>query len=119
MKFFIPNATSSAEAEQMLQSIADFVKVPLPAVHERIWRLCYEHEGQRYVAEVGRPISPLYQEGEEVVIAFEESNEEVIAIVGSGLLLICLPTRGALEGLPIMVGTHSIHSVDYFDPPPF
>jgi hypothetical protein len=119
MKFYVPNTATAVEAEEMLQSIVEFVKAPVPSVHARIRRICYEHEGQLYAAEVGRPISPIYQEGEEAVVVFRENNEEVIAIVGSGLLFICLPTRGALQGLPIMVGAHSVQSVSYFDPPPF
>ena len=49
-QFFIPGATSPEEAEHVLATIAPFVHRLVPPPHERLFRIVYEHNGERYVA---------------------------------------------------------------------
>src|SRR5262249_57606714 len=60
MKFFIPGASCTDEAEAVLHSITRLEKRSMPAPQERIFRLAYEHNGERYVAEVGQPMDQYY-----------------------------------------------------------
>ena len=103
MKFFVPGASCTDEAEAVLQSITRLEKRPVPAPDERIFRLTYEHNGRRYVAEVGQPLDPYYS-----------TKGAVIAIIGGHPLMICTPDRGVIRGFPIYVGTHCVEHVEYF-----
>ena len=91
MKFFVPGASCTDEAEALLQSITRLEKRPVPAPDERIFRLTYEHNGRRYVAEVGQPMDPYYN-----------TKGAVIAILGGHPLMICTPDRGVIRGSPIL-----------------
>ena len=104
MKFFIPGASCTDEAEAVLQSITRLEKRSMPAPQERIFRLAYEHNGERYVAEVGQPMDQYY-----------DTRGPVIAIIGGHPLMICTPDRGVAHGDPIYVGTHCVEYAEYFD----
>jgi hypothetical protein len=104
MQFFIPGAATAEEAEMVLASTARFVARRKPQPPERIFRLTYEHNGERHVAEVGKPIDPYYK-----------SHGPVIAIIGGNPLLICMRDRGVLCGGPILVATQSVEKAEYFD----
>ncbi|MEQ1741348.1 MAG: hypothetical protein ABL869_02445 [Candidatus Nitrotoga sp.] len=103
MKFFLPAAKDRAEADVILESIAKFIGVPLPK--RRIFRLAYIHNGQRYEAEVGKPMAAYY----------ETSKQPVVAILGEDPYCICLPDRGVLRGSPIYAGRMSVQRIDYFE----
>ena len=106
MEFFIPGASTSEEAEKVLASIATFVQTRKPQPAERLFGLTYEHNGKRYVAQVGKPIDPYYR-----------SDGPVIAIFDGNPLLICTRDRGVLRSGPILVSSQSVEKADYFDCP--
>ena len=60
MKFSIPHASDSAEAERVLQAIARFVNAPVP--EQRIFRMTYVHNRHEFSVEVGKPMPAYYQE---------------------------------------------------------
>src|SRR5262249_57396086 len=103
MKFFIPGASCADEAEAVLQSITRLEKRSMPAPQERIFRLAYEHNGERYVAEVGQPIDQYY-----------DTRGPVIAIIGGQPLMICTPHRGVAPPHPNHLGTPTLHDAAYF-----
>lgn len=105
MKFFLPlNVEGAEEAENNLECIARFANATIP--EPRIFRLEYKHNGREMVAEVGKPIDPYYEEGNQIVIA--------ILLSGAGYA-VCLPLRGVGRGEPIMVGHDSVIRIEYFD----
>ena len=104
MKFFIPHASSEAEAESVLEAIAKFVGASVPPPDKRIFRMAYRHNGQDFTVEVGQPIPIYYREG----------NQKVIAILAGNPYLVCLPTRGVVQGAPIYVGASTVCGVEYF-----
>ena len=104
MEFFVPPASGPEEAESVLAAVAAFVGATVPPPDRRIRKLVFAHNGQRFTVEVGKPIPPYYREG----------DQEVVCILGSDPLMVCLPTRGVLRGDPILVGASTVHRVDYF-----
>lgn len=105
MKFFVPHASGPAEAESVLASVAAFVGAALPPPDRRIHKLTYTHNGRQFIVEVGKPIPPYYQEG----------DQEVVCIFGGDPFKVCLPTRGVVRGDPILVGSSGVHTVEHFD----
>lgn len=107
MKFFIPELEGDpACAEEVLIAIAKFVGAPLPEPDKRIRRIAYRHNGKNYTAEVGKPVARYY----------EEKEDTVLAIIGANPVCICLPFRGVLRGIPILVGSNAVDEIVFFDP---
>ena len=60
MKFFIPQASSDAEAESVLVGIAKFVGADVPPPDKRIFKLAFSHNGKDFAMEVGKPVPPYF-----------------------------------------------------------
>ena len=104
MKFFIPHAKETKEAERVFASIAEFNKVPKQ--DKRIFKISYSHNGKRMTAEVGKPVDEYYKENGDVIAILQHDN----------LILVCLPNRGVLNGSPILVGFDEFSThIEYFD----
>ncbi len=102
MQFFVPIA--GHEAERTLAAIGEFVGIAPPsAPQERIASISWEHNGKRYLAEVGRPIDPYF--GGEVVAAILD---------GGRCYSICTASRGMYRGGPIYAGKIAKTAVTYF-----
>lgn len=91
--FFMPRATSDAEAEEGWQTIRN--RLPslggFPATARRIYSAAYTHNGKRRIAVVGEKDQDL--------------NEEVIAIFESPqCFMVCTPSRGVFAGPPLLIG---------------
>lgn len=100
MKFFIPAAESTDQAEQVYQSIRGFVGGPLSP--RRVYKLTYTHNGKLLHAEVGKPDQLV---GEMVVaILFRD--------VGN-LYFVCTANRGVIRGGPIFAGGDGAVSEDF------
>ncbi len=106
--FFVPGAESDPElAEQTYTAIKIFAEEQTwPISDRRIFRIEYKHfvrtrAGVRveWEAEVGK--------------VFEEIGEPCIAIFESNSFLVCTPNRGAIRGIPVMVGQP--HTIIDFD----
>jgi hypothetical protein len=102
MKFFIPRATPE-NTERIYESIKAFVKTTLgwDVSDRRIFRIEYFHNGKEHKAEVGT--------------LTDVNHEEVIAILECNSYFVCTPTRGVVKGMPILVGTDEITSIEDFD----
>jgi hypothetical protein len=104
MKFFLPYTENEKEAESNLKSIEAFVHGTIP--EPRIYRLIYRHNGKEMVAQVSDPADSYYKEG----------NQTVIAIIQAGAgYAVCLPSRGVINGDPIMVGLNFVSHIENFD----
>lgn len=92
MKFFVPNAASPEQAEEVWQSVHAFAVETMerPVSDRRIYEIHYRHNGDDLVATVGEP-EPL-------------TKEPVIVILESNPFLICTPLRGVVRELPILAG---------------
>ncbi len=106
MKFFLPAAGSRAEADVVLESIANFIGFPLP--ERRIFRLAFSHNGEDYEVEIGKLAPMYYNEGASPVVAI------LVAESGSPYA-ICLANRGVLRGSPIYASKESVSDIEYFD----
>lgn len=73
---------------------------------KRIRRVSYRHNGKDYTAEVGKPVARYY----------EEKADTVLAIIGADTVCICLPFRGLVRGRLILVGSHAVDEIIFFDP---
>jgi hypothetical protein len=103
MKFFLPMARDTAQADVLLESIARHISLPLP--ERRIFRLVFRHNGIEYEVEVGKA-APAY---------FGEGASPVEAILGDIQYAICLENRGVKKGLPIYAGDKSVRLIEFFD----
>jgi len=103
MKFFIPHAKDSKQAEEVLESIVKFAEKTTgwQVSKRRIFYISYTHNGKNLFAEVGKP-DP-------------ETREEVIAILESNAYLVCTLNRGVKQDMPLLVGKESTHQVIDFD----
>jgi len=103
MKFFIPGAKDHQQAEEVYASIKKFATTTLgwPVVDRRIFRIKYEHKGRIFHAQVGQPDPNV--------------GEVVIAILESQAYLVCTANRGALRGVPILVGKNEVIEIEDFD----
>ncbi len=104
MKFSFPNANDDDHAEIMLAVTAKFNHREVPPPHERIRKLTYEHNGETYVAEVGKPIHDYYR-----------AAGAVLAIFAVNPLLICLLDRGVRRGEPIYVNARAVIDSEFFE----
>ena len=106
MKFFVPHANTSEDAQRVYKSIVDFNSRGEggwgQVSDQRIYRITFMHNGKPGEATVGEKFDPI--------------GEEVIAILKSVTYLICTPNRGVLRDMPILVGENEIRSVEEFDP---
>lgn len=97
MKFFIPHAETEAEAEEEYQAIRKFAKETTgwEIIDRRIESLEFSTE-YRYttIAKVGKML--------------DTNHEEVIVILESTTYLVCTHNRGALRGMPILVGKNEV-----------
>lgn len=104
MNFFIPHAKSSEEAESVFASISKFNNIPI--TEKRVFKVSYEHNGKRMIAEVGKSVDNYYKADGEVIAILERDK----------LLCVCLPNRGVLRGSPILVGVDQFSThIEYFD----
>lgn len=102
MKFFVPEAKTEKEAQEVIQGIRKFVKELGWATNEKkFYSISYTHDGKQYLAEVGKP-HPL-------------TKELVVAILESNTFLICTPNRSVIRGDPILVGKNDTFSVKEFE----
>jgi hypothetical protein len=102
MKFFIPGVKSAEGAEKNIARIRKFAEKTTGAAvtGKRIFRICYQCEGEGVSAEVGKP---------------EQScGEPVIAILESDSFLICTPSNGVLSGTPVSVEKAEAGTVEEF-----
>lgn len=105
-RFFVPGAKDADEEEQVRTAVVQFAKRQgFDVTDRRIFRLSYRHNGQHYVAEVGKPDSLT---GAPVVVMILEMRDR-------SRYLVCTPNRGVLRGLPILVGQASVLSITDFD----
>jgi len=88
MNFFIPAAKDEEESEGVYKSIKDFARQTLGwnVTERRIFSLTYQHEGERYYVEVGKPDPRV--------------REIVVAILESNAYLVCTYNRGVVRGEP-------------------
>ncbi|NQT80260.1 MAG: hypothetical protein HQ555_07725 [Candidatus Aminicenantes bacterium] len=103
MKYFVPNAKDSKEAQYILEATKKFVKKMLgwDVTDRKIFRLKYEHDGKKRIAEVGK---------EE-----EATNEVVILILESNTYLVCTANRGVLRDIPLLVGKEEVRFIEDFE----
>lgn len=106
MKFFLPAASSDAQAEEVWTSIRKFAEqtTSWPVSSRRIFSIDYCHDGKDGRAEVGQDETDI--------------REPVIAILESNTYLVCTPNRGVLRGIPRLVGHNEVRCVVYFDDSP-
>ncbi|MFC1954028.1 hypothetical protein ACFLU7_00520 [Chloroflexota bacterium] len=104
MKFFIPKVNDQELAEKTYQSIVQFAKGKLlwDIAERRIFHISYNYKGKRHETQIGQ--------------INDTNREEVIAILESNAYLICTPTRGVLQGMPILVGAEEVICVNDFEP---
>ncbi len=104
MKFFLPEATDDAQAEQVYAAVARFNN----AVSEgpRIYKIDWSHHGNTYSAHVGGTAPAYYRTG----------NEPVVAILDCGIVYkICTTSRGVMGGEGIFVGKNEASALEHFD----
>jgi len=102
-KFFIPHAETPEQAERIYKEIKYFVQstTKYDISERRIFRIEYIHNGMKHEAEVG---------------AISTANgEEVMAILESFVYLVCTPSRGVTEDIPIYVGIHDTTLIEDFE----
>jgi hypothetical protein len=107
VKFFLPPAKESADAEKAYDAIRQFVSKQMGAElgPERIYHVRGVHDGKPFTATVGE--------------VFERLGEVVVAILfdtQKKCYLICTANRGVLGGIPYLSGSNEIKSVEEFEP---
>lgn len=103
MKFFIPLAESTEQAESVFDAVVKFNHAPVQS--RRIAALAWTHNGIKMSCEVGGEAPSYYQTG----------TEPVVAILDCGALYkVCTANRGVVRGDAILIGrTHA--TATYFD----
>ena len=106
MKFFMPLAEDSAQAERAYAGVKAFLKQELGArfSDRRVQHLSWWHEGTHHTARVGEETGF----NREVVITILYNPER-------DLYFVCTPNRGVLGDMPIHVGGPSVTSVGDFE----
>jgi hypothetical protein len=105
MEFFVPHAQDGGEAESVYVAFAKFVGATVPSQRTaRINALSWNHNGQAFSGEVGKPLPPYYQLGSEPILAIFDCGEH---------FKICTPSRGGVRGDPVMVGMRG-SGITYF-----
>lgn len=92
MKFFVPHANDSEQAERVWESVYEFMKTQgYQPLKKRVYEISYSHKGKPCRDTVGG--KDRYGH-EDVIILLECSN----------LFLCCTPSRGVIRGEPILIG---------------
>lgn len=109
MKFFIPGAKDSKQAEEVYEATKTFAseQTGFKPSDRRIFHLSYRHEGRDYQAEVGQ----IHNRLSETVIAVLETS----TIGGQMVYLVCTPNRSVLRGEPMLVGSNEVKSIVDFE----
>ena len=107
MRFFVPNLKDESNAEKVWENLRKAVSredaKDWQATGRRIFKIGYRHDGQSWVAEVGKPHP---EDGQEVVYAIFETF--------GPCYLVCTTRRG-VSGGPYCVGKHDTDTVEEFD----
>lgn len=105
-EFFIPNADDPAKAEDIFASVRKFNEEEMGATldERRFYQLDYTHDGTHYVDTVGKP----QQRNGEIVVC-------ILLDTKRSCYFVCTPNRGVARGMPILVGSREINSVQEFD----
>lgn len=106
MRFFIPHASDSNQAEDVYIAIAKFNGAEVPSSKRRIFSIEFEHNSHDMVCTVGQKLPSYYQTGNQVVLAIFD--------VGS-YYVVCSELRGGIRGEPILAGHPTVRSVVFFD----
>ncbi|MEQ1918983.1 MAG: hypothetical protein ABL955_07270 [Elusimicrobiota bacterium] len=103
MKFFVPNTNGEAQAKTLWDATKKFSEDQMARKYadRKIFRIEYRHDGEEYVAQVGK--------------IDRREEEEVLVILEGDPYVVCTKNRGVLRGEPIMVGKQEITRVEYFD----
>lgn len=103
MKFFVPEASTPEQAEEVWNATRRFAGETMAREigTQRIFRLRYVHNAKSLTAEVGQP-EPL-------------TGEPVLVILDSNPYLVCTPNRGVVRGTPVLVGRQAVRDVVEFD----
>jgi hypothetical protein len=56
VSFFVPKASDNADAERLYAAMAELCGVPVPGPAERMQSITYEHNGEEWIAEVGKKL---------------------------------------------------------------
>ena len=109
MKFFIPFAENSTQAEEVYEAMMKFAaeQTAFTISSHRIFSISYHHEGKDYYTEVGK----IHERDGETVIAIFKSTPPV----GADVYLVCSPNRSVLRGEPMLIGEREIKRVTYFE----
>jgi hypothetical protein len=107
MEFFIPTANTRQEEANLYDGIKTFLGeiFQVDFSSRRIQSLRFVDQGAEHTAEVGRP--------------FLSREEPVVAILREKrrpLYHVCTPSRGAMQGLSILIGAQSVVDVKEFEP---
>lgn len=104
MRFFIPHAADSDDAERIWAGIRLWLaELGLPTTRRRIRALSLEIDGVAHYVPVGGETP----DGEVVMMILEASD--------NGLYYVCTPDRGMLEDIPIPMALHDEWRVIDFD----
>ena len=104
MKFFVPAAEDSTQAERVYQAIAKFNHAPVDG--RRIRALRWTHKGQQMTCSVGDALPAYYGTG----------GEPVLAILDCGTLYkVCTENRGGVRGEAVFAGKGDDSHATYFD----
>jgi hypothetical protein len=107
MRFFIPNLKDDSKANEVWEQVRRWVSnnedKNWQATDRRIFRIQYRHDGQSWIAEVGRPHP-------------EDGREQVYAIFDTfgRCYYVCTENRGVLRGGPYLIGKGDADSVEDF-----
>ena len=104
MKFFVPKIKDANQFEEVYRGIAKFVGAPIG--DKRIWKLHWCHNGRIFDCEVGHPMPPYYEMGDDPVIAIFDCD---------GLYKICTINRGGVRGGPVLAGKDHDSEAIYFE----
>lgn len=104
MKFFVPAANDSEQAESVYSSFAKFIGAPIN--DKRIWKLSWRHNGIINTCEIGNEIQGDARFKGEPVLAIFDCDY---------VLMICTPNRGGVRGDPILAGKDMYTQITYFD----
>src|SRR6185369_6547949 len=103
MKFFIPLAKDSEQAEQVYQAVRKNINSTGPIFDRRIFAITYKIGRTTIRAEVGE--------------AIDFARGPVIAIYESvGIYYVCSAFVGAAYGSPELVATKDVSQIEYFEP---
>jgi len=106
MKFFMPGITDSEEAEFFYQELAENRRITPEESQHRVRKLRWVHNGMKMLAEIGKPLDPYFESGDDPALAiFEVDN----------CYIICTNSRGGPGGEPaVFAGKSHAKSVKYF-----